>query len=275
MVVDSNYLERQELRDYLFASKSNLAILTDYAAMEAYKSDTLNSIHRRMSLVCEFPTQIIVLIGTQEACSLTGSTTEIANRLVDRGQTKEFPTFCRALALARSGSKTVQRQLIERGREAHAHLERVLSNSEQLAAGIEEIAASYTYLELKAIRRHGVPYPAAVLEKTSHRIMELASQLMRDHPAVTSFPSASEAPDRFLFRVALCGIILAVQWISVGGARLAKPEKLRNDQVDINFAAFATYYDGLLTADARLASICAEAKFWLGEVFSRPNEGSQ
>jgi hypothetical protein len=45
-------------------------------------------------------------------------------------------------------------------------------------------------------------------------------------------------------------------------------QRLRNDLVDINFAAFATYFDGLLTADDKLASIYLEAKIWLEKVFS-------
>jgi len=256
-------------RDHLAASKENLAVLTDYAAMEAYKSNTLNSIHRRMKVVCEFPTQVIVLRGTQEACGLTGTAMEIAERLIDPSQTLGFPQFCLALALARSGNRNLQRQLLQHGREAHAHLEKMLADSGQLAAGIADIAASYTRVELKIMRRPDLPYPDAMLEKTAHRIMDLAAHLMRDHPAVTRFPPASEAPDRFLFRIALCGLILATRWISVGGAHLAKPDKLRNDQVDINFAAFATYYDGLFTADTRLASIYHEAKLWLDNVFSR------
>ena len=45
-------------------------------------------------------------------------------------------------------------------------------------------------------------------------------------------------------------------------------QRLRNDLVDINFAAFATYFDGLLTADEKLVSIHLEAKVWLENIFS-------
>ena len=39
MVIDSNYLQCSALRDYLAASTDNYAVITDYAAMEAYKGD--------------------------------------------------------------------------------------------------------------------------------------------------------------------------------------------------------------------------------------------
>lgn len=269
MVVDTNFLERTELRDYLAASKENFAILPDYVAMEAYKADTLNSIGRRMRVVCEFPAQIIALRGTRDACALTGSAAEFAERVIDLEQTAEFSKFCGALALAQSGNQHLQQQLLHHGREARAQLERMLAGSDALAEGIAAIAASFKSSEVKVLRRRNEPYPDTLLEKIALRVMELAATLMRDHPAVTHFPPASEAPDRFLFRVALCGISLALRWISVGGAHLAKAEKLRNDQVDLSLAAFATYFDGLLTDDKRLASIYAESKVWLESIFSR------
>ncbi len=40
-VVDSNFLQRDELRAYLASSPDNKAVLTDYVAMEAHKGDTL------------------------------------------------------------------------------------------------------------------------------------------------------------------------------------------------------------------------------------------
>jgi hypothetical protein len=42
-IVDSNFMQREELRSYLATSTENYAVLTDYAAMEAYKGDTLAS----------------------------------------------------------------------------------------------------------------------------------------------------------------------------------------------------------------------------------------
>ena len=55
--------------------------------------------------------------------------------------------------------------------------------------------------------------------------------------------------------------------MDVGGrAKNVKFEKLRNDMVDVNFAAFATYFDDLPTADAKatersigMQSFCLDA----------------
>ena len=63
MVVDSNYLQCPELRQYLERSSENIAVLTDYASMEAYKGDTLTSIYKSMAILSEFPHQTEILRG--------------------------------------------------------------------------------------------------------------------------------------------------------------------------------------------------------------------
>lgn len=68
-VVDSNFLQSDGLRAYLSKSPANMAVLTDYAAMEAHKPDTLEMLYRSMAIVAEFPRQVIVLKGTQAVCA--------------------------------------------------------------------------------------------------------------------------------------------------------------------------------------------------------------
>jgi hypothetical protein len=61
----------------------------------------------------------------------------------------------------------------------------------------------------------------------------------------------------------------ALRWIAVGGAKSTKPEKIRNDMVDLFLAAYATFFDGLLTSDRKLAALYRDADRLLrGGVFS-------
>lgn len=76
----------------------------------------------------------------------------------------------------------------------------------------------------------------------------------------------AELPNMFIFRVALCGYLLCLRWISEGGAKTVRLEKMRNDLVDIFIAAYATYFDGLLTADKKLNAIYHEAVFLLPRI---------
>lgn len=93
------------------------------------------------------------------------------------------------------------------------------------------------------------------------------------HPNVKRRPTAQEFPNTFIFRSALCTYLLALEWIAHGGAMSASPAKLRNDFVDMHFAAYATYFEGLLSADAKVQRIYSEARLWLSAFFGCATPG--
>ncbi len=145
---------------------------------------------------------------------------------------------------------------------------RILADAGAMPSVLEDIAKTYTTNELRQLRQKDSPYPVTLIDKTIKHVMTMAIILLGNHSQVSAFPNAKEAPDRFIFRLSLCCFLLALRWIAVGGAANAKPERLRNDMIDVNFATFATYFDGLLTEDKKLASLHLEARIWLEQVFS-------
>ena len=64
-VVDTNYLARPELRDWLAASGLHHVVLTEFASIESYKGDTLNTLLPNMVVLTQFPRQVIVLKGAE------------------------------------------------------------------------------------------------------------------------------------------------------------------------------------------------------------------
>jgi hypothetical protein len=168
-VVDSNFLQSEELRAFLSDSVENKTVLADYAAMEAYKGDTLVAIFQRMEILAAFPTQVIVLKGTQAICGLQprdGSM--LQDQLIDEDQTSGFPEYCRHLDAAKRGDRSIQAQLLDNGREATAHMARMLADAPIFVRGIDDIAATYTAAELKALRT-GAPYTESMGEHFSAR----------------------------------------------------------------------------------------------------------
>src|ERR1700730_4626216 len=111
MVVDSNYLQKEKLRSYLAASTDNYAVLTDYAAMEAYKGDTLTSIFHSMAIVADYPKQVIILKATPIICGLTGREAASQESLIDESLTRGFPEYCHHLIAAKGGDPFLQQQL--------------------------------------------------------------------------------------------------------------------------------------------------------------------
>jgi hypothetical protein len=271
-VVDSNFLQRQELRLYLAASTDNYAVLTDYAAMEAYKGDTLVSIFHSMAIVADYPKQVLVLKPTSIVCGLSGREAASPKSLIDQTQTREFPDYCRGLLAAQRGDPQLQQQLLEHGREATAHLERWLQDMQTMSLGIEQmmtwITKTHSQAELKILRRRE-NYTPDMREKLIENILMFAKELFKGHPDVTKLPELPEARDTFLFRYALCTYVLILKAIEGGGVK-RNPEKLRNTMVDANFAAFATYFDGLMTRDKIANDLYADADVLLREIFARP-----
>jgi hypothetical protein len=268
-VVDTNFLQTEALRAYLSASTDNYAVLTEFAAMEAYKQDTLDAINKRMEILAEFPTQVIVLKGTLDVCALSGRDAAAQERMIDDTQTREFSEFCQHLLEARRGDLSIRQQIIENGREARANLDRMLSGSSTLSRGIEQMQQTYTPTQLKSLRQRKGLTPQ-LQDKLVRDVLSLTGELMKQHPSVTYIPRDSQIRNTFLFRYALCASVLILKRIEEGGAGKVSDENLRNDMVDVNFAAFATYFDGLLTDDKRAADTYARSEYLLREMFAIP-----
>ncbi|MBY2967255.1 hypothetical protein HF251_32015 [Rhizobium leguminosarum] len=183
-VVDSNAMQSEALRSFLSASTNNYAVLNDYAAMEAYKGDTLISIFRSMKIVCEFPRQIIVLKTTGRICSLAGRARGLQRRMIEERQTREFPNFCGRLQAAEEGDAFMQRQLLESGRAADKQMDRILASAPILPGAIKELRQTFRAEELRAIRLDQ-PFPDTLVEKAMKFIIELTFMAMSTHPSAS------------------------------------------------------------------------------------------
>jgi hypothetical protein len=266
-VVDSNFLQRQELRAYLAGSHENQAVITDYAAMEAHKGDTLKSIYKSMAVLCEFPKQVVILKSTTIVCGLRAQVADLRQPLIDRDQTDHFSAYCRQLRAAREGDLELQRCLLEHGRVATAQMARVQADVAIMPDVFADMAMTFTKDEI-SILRHKKLLTEVILDKLMRNTMILAASFFKNHPNAGWLPAARDLPNTFIFRFSLCAYLLHLDWISQGSPSVVKPEKLRNDMVDLNFATFATYFDGLLSADKKLTRIYAQADYVLRQIIS-------
>lgn len=91
---------------------------------------------------------------------------------------------------------------------------------------------------------------------------------MKLHPHGVKRPKYGELPNTFLYRVSLAHVVYMIQWIREGSQMNTRPEKVRNDLIDANFATFATYFDGILTNDKKLFGLYTETHVLL-EIIKR------
>jgi hypothetical protein len=263
-VVDSNYLRSEKLREFLARSPKNIAVLTDYSAMEAHSGVTLITIFKSMEIVSEFPHQVVILRHSSAASLLRGRRSDLRKRLINEKITREFPEYCRKLKLAKAGDVSLQQELLEQGRISALHMERirVLVGTEDLRESLKPFASIFTAEELRLGRRKK-PFSDAMISKLASEVVRLAAVGFAMHQNISKLPPAEELTNTFLYRFALCGCFLSLGWASAGGAQMVKSERLRNDVVDLNFVSFATFYDGLLSKDAKAIDIYETAKDFL------------
>jgi hypothetical protein len=164
-------------------------------------------------------------------------------------------------------------QILENGKLASEHFNKMLNDAETIAKSIEEIDKSFKPDHLRALRQ-GEKLGKEVVDIMIRDILLITGFLFIDHPDVDELPKASQLPNSYILRYAVCAYLLTLNWISEGGPGNVKREKLRNDIVDMHYVAYATFYDGLLTRDTKMDGIYQETCFVLKNVFdTEPSTG--
>jgi hypothetical protein len=256
-VVDSNFLQTPDLRTYLASSESNEVVLIDYAAMEAYKGDALKSIYKSMEVLSAFPRQVVVLKSTGNVSDLRGRSKGLQRRMIDRDQTEGFKHYCEMLERGKRGDRSVEKAILAHSKAANAHMDRVMADVADLPAVFADISDDFTADEL-AIFRKRMPYSNELFDKLVKSTMTLAATLFKKQ-ANAKWPPLHELANTYPFRFALCAYLLFERWIADGRPKMIKAAKLRNDVIDMSFATYGTFFDGLLTADRKLGEIYRDA----------------
>ena len=265
-VIDSNQLRSLELRAFLAQSRHNIAVLTDYSVIEAYKGSSLEGIYRSMSILSDFSDQVVILKATSVVCGLNGRAAGLQKRLIDSRQTVGFGQYVQDLRSAQAGNREAHQKLLDHGAAASVQVGRILKDTKALGEGIQGIAKLYSQEE-RALIRLNQSHTPELIDKTGKFILELAAQMFGSHPKVTAIPTYGELLNTFIFRHALCTFLLALDWGANGGVQDAKPERLQNDLIDMNFAAYGTFFDGLMSGDAKCLQVHKQARIWLRRVF--------
>jgi hypothetical protein len=259
MVIDSNALQDDALREYLSKSHKNIAVVTDYLMIEALKGDPLRKIFGLMKILTEYPKQVIVLKPMRHVSALKGRRCGMTRRMIESGQTKGFEKWCAGLAKAEAGDENYRRQLIEAGQAATEQMDLIIANQKTYVQIIENEAKAYTQDELDILRADK-PFTPQMVDKMAGRIIDLTVKFFATHPDNVRPPTPLELPYTFMFRLAACAYLQALRRIKDGGAQDVKADKVANDIVDATFVAFATYFQGLMSKDDKANELYRNVK---------------
>jgi len=248
LVVDSNQLRDESLAAFLRFNPRNVAVLPDYAAMEALKGDPVIGMFESMKVLARFHSQVQILKTTMVVCGLSGCSRGLQRRLIDVPRTKDFELFCRNLVHARSGSPLLVSKLKDLGEESRSHMARVEKDALGFADASVKAARLFTTEERGKILAPGSLSPI-LHKKLLLQVMHLSAFVFNVHPAVKRLPSSEELLNTYIFRSSICHLLLGFKYASDGGVPGKATTRIRNDMVDSHFATYATFFDGLLSAD--------------------------
>lgn len=254
-IADNSAYSSGDVEKFLKASKRNVVVLTDYAAIEAYKSHGLSAVYEQAELLSRFPQQILVLKDTRKICGLRGRNAGLIRRMINEAETSEYPEFCKNVLKAKLGDRYLREQLTLRSEAASRQSVEWLSAGELVTADLAGIGRGFREDELRAIRTKG-PLSEATKTKITSAAVHLTLQLNKKHPEFKKIP-LREIPYTFTFRASLSLFALSLEWISVGKTK-SSPELARNDLIDVCVVAYATFFDGLLSDDHRQMRIYHE-----------------
>ncbi|HDL01015.1 MAG TPA: hypothetical protein ENH23_02145 [candidate division Zixibacteria bacterium] len=258
-VIDANFFQIPELEDYLKSNIGNMVVFPDFACMEAYKGNAIKNISKSIEIISRYPDHVIVLKGTRDVIKQT-LVPNGYQKLEDTDQTQGFKIFCLGVYIALRGDVTTANQILEKGKLATNHFDKMQKDAALVAKAIEERAKSFK--------------PTETIDKIIKEILLLTALLFKKHPDVYEMPQTNQVPNSYIFRFAVCAYLLMIRWISDGGIGNVGLDKLRNDTVDMNYVAYATFYDGLLTNDKKMMEIYQEACFILENTFNtKPGGG--
>lgn len=218
-----------------------------------------------MAILATRPRQVVILKSTLAICGLRGRAAGLQRRMIDPDQTRDFAKYCDELQKFHSGDTHFRRALREHGQEAAQHLDRVLADASLMARTIDEIAKTYSRNDIRALRS-GADLSDQMLARTRQNLLAIVSGLFDDHPKVRQLPRSGELANTYLFRFALATYVWALRWIAVGGTGKTKPVNLRNDMIDISFVVYGTFFDGLLSGDAKANELFRELHRWLDKL---------
>lgn len=230
--------------------------------MEMFKGSDAKCVRGRLELIAKFPQQIRVLKRTPEIALLDFKCSGLHNRFSDWKRTAELRKYLRmvfnderaALDIALKQSAT---------NSFFENLNGLFENHrESVAARIRRYPAD----ELNRFRRGEVVSPAFVQSMVPDILLE-TREIFRVTNRETTLPNGPIIFS-FQFRYAVCIYVLVLKWAIDSGYQTVSTTKIRNDFLDAMYAAYGTFFDGVITEDKKLSEVYWGAKWLLKNLFS-------
>jgi hypothetical protein len=225
---------------------------------------------RSTRILSKFPGQIFILKSFVELAQLGPIDPNLRFEMVDWKLSRAFGELCAQIRKAGTGDQRMKAHFLQRAADAQRHLDLMRDNNPHLVQLIKVLRKHTGDDLLKARRREArMPGPDGVrlLKSMEYMAIRFSRNLKLAEPLPDDPALASRC---LIFRLAIAIRLLALRWAEHGGGVAdARPERLRNDFVDLTYGAVATYWDGFLTMDKKAFDIYSETEYLANDFFPR------
>lgn len=246
VIIDTNRLQSEELWGFLKMSPSNRALLPDYVLMEAFKPGQPAGARDAFSILRQFPDQVLALKGTGAVSSLNPDAVVMADAMICPDETAAIPEFLRQLERAGAGG-SMDAAIAERAGWANTQMDMMLAGYADMAPAMEEFLAPFTLQELRIIRQAKHEFTPEMSAKFFDLFVSMARTIFAARPEIPE-PSLEMRQEHYVYRHCLCVAGYMMSKVRQG-ARNWKATVARNDAIDMMLATYATYFDGVMSAD--------------------------
>ena len=259
-MIDQNYFRTPDLQTRLeSAGAGDEFAMTDYAFIEMFKSPEWELISRKtLAAIEDHPEHIVVCYPPSHILQM-----ELANRvpttggddLVDGELTDRMRLYLRELAsVGQHGPRhAIVSSLIGSAQATIAtQQQNHLTNLRVLQKGARAWKRLLRRPVLSDLRGGRMPDQTRALLAIIIA-SESARTLLLEHGATEQQANDFLADDSFLLRTQVSFNLLAISWVERGGIDNLRAEIATNEFMDIDYALFGSYCDGVLTREPTVA----------------------
>lgn len=251
LVIDSSMLQSHELRSHLQASPHNFAVLADYAWIEIYKQRSLEAVKHGLSVVGDFPDQLILLRTNGEIIALDPTEPDLLERMQFKGIADSIREMAAIVRSATVDHPTILERLHDHWNFASGLLPEMIEGAVDIAESLPEMEAQmFTKAEIGIIRTSS-RYPDAMMETVYGAAVQLWEYLAHAYRLPWQNLGDNRVARTYLFRYALGLVVHLLWWIRSGSQPVKRMDRMRNDLIDLGFCVYASYFDGFMTADEK------------------------
>lgn len=259
-LADTNALRSPAIIDHLESARGAHIALTQLTLRETFKRNALSTATASFERLRKHANRVLVLKDPTAARRV--SSNYGARMMISRSETKGFRTFLHDL-FDPDVREHVAAYCNRWQSEATDYFSELTERSEHLDRLFRAIWSKRFTPDERVELRLRRAFSTSTQRKLLDMLAEASAPLFADEASSgLKMPNnLHEALDTYGFRYSLCMVLLYGRWaMDVGGER--KPARILNDVVDMQIAAHATYFNGIITSDEKMLSIFYEAR-WL------------